>query len=861
MKATEIREKFVEFFNSKGHQKISSSSLVPHNDDTLLFANAGMNQFKDIFTGKQTPESKRTVTIQKCVRAGGKHNDLENVGFTARHHTFFEMLGNFSFGDYFKKEAIEYAWEFLTEVLKIDKEKLYVTVHYTDKEAREIWNKHIGLDQERIRDKGDKDNFWEMGEVGPCGPCSEIFYDHGDKFTTPNFKPGKDQDFLDDEQRYIEIWNLVFMQYEKKKVDGKIEKVELPKPSIDTGAGLERIAAAMQGSYWNYDTDLFSPIINKITELSKVEGSIESKRVIADHVRSTTMLITDGVLPSNEGRGYVLRRIIRRAVRHLRELNVEFPFMDKLIPSVFEILGQEYPQNLANIDLAIKIIKGEEEKFLETIDNGLKFFNQSLKNDLQNETLPGASIFKLYDTYGFPVDLTEVLLREKNLKADITGFEELMEKRKEESKKSWKAGASVDNQVYYQSKEKSGNTTFTGYDHIKTQSKLLDVIELNENYDGLIFDQTPFYAESGGQMGDTGSILLDGNTVEITDTQKPIDDFFVHFVKKNHGLKVGESYNLEVDSKDRQLTMRNHSATHLLQAALIEVLGNHIKQAGSNVGPDKLRFDFTHPKGLSKDELKKVQDLVNEKIASSLEVTASKMTMNQALEKGAMALFGEKYGDEVRVLEMGDFSLELCGGTHVTNTAHIGSFIITSESSLSSGVRRIEALTSSTANQFLEERSTTLYKIEQSFNAKSDELVEKLEKLNSDLKKAKKEITQLKQQVATGGTAKERFTESVDHGDFKVFFEEVSSEVDLRQYSDEFVSKYPKDLLLLASEKGGKRAVLLRTQKANKNINCKELIGSVLTKFNGRGGGKPDMAQGSCDLVDLKELIGALTNS
>lgn len=855
MKSSEIRNRFVKFFESKGHQHINSSSLIPHNDDTLLFANAGMNQFKDIFTGKSNPENRRAVTIQKCVRAGGKHNDLENVGFTARHHTFFEMLGNFSFGDYFKKEAIEFAWEFLTKELNIAEEKLHVTVHYSDDEALEIWRDHIGVPEEKISKKGDKDNFWEMGDVGPCGPCSEIFFDHGEKNATPNYKPGPDQNYLDDEQRYVEIWNLVFMQFEKTGT----ETIDLPKPSIDTGAGLERIAAAMQGVYWNYDTDLFTPIIDKITELSGKKEFINEKRIVADHIRSTTMLITDGVLPSNEGRGYVLRRIIRRAVRNLRTLEVEFPFMHKLIPTVFEVLGETYPQNVANIELATKLIQQEEEKFLETLDNGLKFFEQAVKSDLKGDVLSGQAIFKLYDTYGFPVDLTELLLSEKNLRPDTKGFEEAMEKRRQESKASWKAGANVDNKVFYSSKEKHGETKFLGYDTTETSGKLLDIIDVGDGLSGLVFDQTPFYGESGGQAGDIGKIYSGDNEIaEILDTTKPVDDFFVHFTKSTN-LKVGETYNLKVDSQNRELTKRNHSATHLLQSALIKVLGNHIKQAGSMVNADKLRFDFTHDKGLSSEELSKVELLVNQKVQESLTVTAEHTSFDNALKKGAMALFGEKYGDEVRVLTMGDFSTELCGGTHVSNTSEIGQFLITTESSLSSGVRRMEALTSLGAAKFLKERSETLKQIEDLLKAKNLDAVEKVKSIQTDQKKLKKEIVKLKDQISSGvSTNKYESSVELKNGK-KLYFEAVDAETDLRKYSDDFGGKFPQDLLMLTTVKGGKTAVLLRMDKKNSNFSCKDLMSNLLPKFGGRGGGKPDMAQGSCDEVSLDELVKELT--
>ena len=573
MKVQEIRERFAKFFESKGHEKVASSPLVPINDDTLLFANAGMNQFKDFFTGKATPDYKRAVTIQKVVRAGGKHNDLENVGLTARHHTFFEMLGNFSFGDYFKKEAIEMAWEFLTKELKIPADRLYVTVHTSDDEASDIWEKHIGVSKDRIFRKGDKDNFWEMGDVGPCGPCSEIFYDHGERFATPNFKPGKGQDILDDELRYVEVWNLVFMQFEK---DGKGGQISLPNPSIDTGMGLERIAAVLQGKYWNYDTDAFTPIIQ---ELEKISGKSytdpkfqTAMRVAADHIRSCTMLITDGVIPSNEGRGYVLRRIIRRAIRHLKELNVPQGTFANLSKVVLNELGTEYPQNKANQSLAEKFLSLEEKKFLETLDTGLKFLEESLKTEVKNKVFSGRSAFKLYDTYGFPLDLTQTILQERGLSVDEGSFNEAMEERKEDSRKSWKGALNLDDKVFFEAKEKHGETKFLGYGQLESTARLLDVLDIGDDKKGLIFDQTPFYAEGGGQVGDTGIAIVAGKELKIFDTQKPVDGLFVHFVETDTNLKTPSEVTLRVDAKKRALTARNHSATHLLQSALIEVL-------------------------------------------------------------------------------------------------------------------------------------------------------------------------------------------------------------------------------------------------------------------------------------------------
>ncbi len=854
MKASEIRKKFAKYFEQHGHQKIASSPLVPQNDDTLLFTNAGMNQFKDYFTGKANAKNPKAVTIQKVVRAGGKHNDLENVGFTARHHTFFEMLGNFSFGDYFKEEAISFAWTFLTKELKISTEKLYVTVHYSDEEALKIWNEVIGLPLDRIFKKGDKDNFWEMGEYGPCGPCSEIFFDHGEAHAMPGFKPNKDQDILDDEDRYVEIWNLVFMQYEKTP-EGRLD---LPKPSIDTGAGLERIAAALQGKYWNYDSDVFKPILDSISDLTKKSYDDDKFkgpfRVIADHIRSCTMLITDGVIPSNEGRGYVLRRIIRRAVRNLKELGAPAGSFYKLVPAVFESLGEEYPQNANNSTLAEEYLKLEEEKFLETLDQGLKFLNEAIKKDIKDKVLDGEAAFKLYDTYGFPFDLTEVILKERGLDVDTKGFDEALQRQKELSKKSWKGGQGTDLSIFHAEKEKHGATKFLGYESLSAESKLLAKIAL-DNSIALIFEQTPFYGESGGQAGDKGKIVIGDNKVStVFDTQKPVEDLVVHFSKDANDLEVGKSYQLIVNSRERALTARNHSATHLLQSALIEVLGDHIKQAGSNVDEARLRFDFTHMKAVTSEELKKIEEIVNREIQSSLDVVTSEMTMDEAIKAGALALFGEKYGSKVRVLQMGTFSTELCGGTHVKNTSEIGLFKIISESSLASGVRRIEAVSSDTATNRLVQRSNTLEEIERLFKVKGDVILDRVESLLNEVKEKSKEIQKLTDKVQSS-QSENLFDNPIEIKGNTYKFVEAPEGADLRKLSDGFIAKYSNGILLATTVKGPKVAILLRSGKDVNGFNCSNTLKEILPLINGRGGGKPDMAQGSGDAgADLKDI-------
>ena len=870
MKSQDIRDRFLSFFKDNKHDVIESSPLIPQNDPTLLFANAGMNQFKDYFTGKAHAKNPRATTSQKCVRAGGKHNDLENVGFTARHHTFFEMLGNFSFGDYFKKEAIRFAWKFLTDELKIPKDKLYVTVHTSDQEAADIWHEQEKVPRDRIFFLGDKDNFWEMGDVGPCGPCSEIFYDHGEKYSD-----GADTSecILADEGRYVEIWNLVFMQYEKFKDGDKVQRRDLPKPSVDTGAGLERIAALMQGVYWNYDSDLFTPIMDSIEKLSSKKYSDKnyesSFRVIADHIRAATMLITDGVIPSSEGRGYVLRRIIRRGIRHLEELGLTEVSFFKLVPAVFEVLGNQFPQNKSNSDLAVKLLKVEEEKFRQTLKTGLELIKKEITSFDKTKLFSGETAFKLYDTYGFPLDLTEVILQENGIKVDIDGFDKAMDEQKEKSKGASKfAVQENDIKKFYEVKEKHGATEFTGYTQTITNSKLIAMFEQDE-YTALVFDKTPFYAESGGQMGDQGKVLALGkllshndievNLAQVVDTQKPVDDLFVHYCKniKKEALEIGAEFELVVDNSKRNMTAKHHSATHLLQSALISVLGKHVKQAGSSVSFDRLRFDFTHTEAMTETQLKEVEELVNEKIAESLDVRASIMSKDKATQLGAMALFGEKYGDEVRVLEMGDFSTELCGGTHVSNTNEIGLFVITAESSLSSGVRRIEALVGTVAFKYLTERSNTLVSLEKSLSTKGSAVITKVEGLQQDIKNKNKTIKDLNDQIQAS-KGKELFNDIKEIGkDFGLVIVNLKdgSPKEFRTLTDKFVDNNKKDVALIYNLDGDKFSYILRTHKDNKNIHCSNIIKEAQQIVAGRGGGRPDMAQGSGETSDPKQFI------
>lgn len=864
MRAQDIRNAFSNYFIRHGHVKHPSSSLVPHNDNTLLFANAGMNQFKDFFTGKATPANRRAVTIQKCVRAGGKHNDLENVGFTARHHTFFEMMGNFSFGDYFKKEAIQFAWEFLTVELKIPKEKLRVTVHDSDDEAIQIWHKQMGVPLEWIYKLGDKSNFWEMGDVGPCGPCSEIFYDHGPAYSTGT--PEGCQE-IDDEGRFVEIWNLVFMQFEKYRDGDEIKRKPLPRPSVDTGGGLERFAAALQGKYFNYDSDAFEPIMKAIAKLSgkdyyteKNEEVKSSFRVIADHIRSSTMLITDGVIPANDGRGYVLRRIIRRAVRHLELLGIKEISFYKLVPSVFESLGQEYPDNMANAALAEKLLKLEEEKFRKTLSTGLDLITEELKALKPGSAFSGDVAFKLYDTFGFPLDLTEVILREKNIALDSKAFDEAMAKQKALSKKGSKFKVQEDNlKLFYGIKEKSGETVFTGYEEMESTAKLIAKEEINGVYH-LIFDRTPFYGEGGGQEGDKGEVFgKEGKLATISDTQKPVDGLHDHLSEDADALEVGQTYTLKIDRSARELTKRNHSATHLLQSALMKVLGSHVKQAGSSVGPERLRFDFTHSEALKPSEIQEVEQLVNKAVSRSLPVQAAVMTKDEATSKGAMALFGEKYGDKVRVLTMGDFSCELCGGTHVSNTGEIGAFKIVVETSLASGIRRIEAITSTTAMDWLLNRSALLSELEKEFGAKEEKALEKIASLQADYKVRGKTIEQLQEQ-AMAASINQYFKAAGKIGSRDFFIADVtdSGASDLKTLANLFSDKHPNGVALILQKDGDRVAALMKAPREAKEVDCGKILKETLPLMDGRGGGKPDMAQGSGTSSKLDAFVAGI---
>ncbi|MCU7808171.1 MAG: alanine--tRNA ligase, partial [Candidatus Thiodiazotropha sp. (ex Semelilucina semeliformis)] len=728
--SAEIRNAFLDYFAEHGHEVVSSSPLVPQNDPTLLFTNAGMVQFKDVFLGREKRNYHRATSSQRCVRAGGKHNDLENVGYTARHHTFFEMLGNFSFGDYFKRDAIHYAWQFLTETIGLPPEKLWVTVYQDDDEAADVWLKEIGVDSARFTRIGDKpggkryesDNFWSMGDTGPCGPCSEIFYDHGEGIW--GGPPGTPEEEGD---RYIEIWNLVFMQY-NRDVDGTM--TPLPKPSVDTGMGLERLAAVMQGVHSNYEIDLFAHLIAaaaKLTGCSNLEE--KSLRVIADHIRSCAFLIVDGVMPSNEGRGYVLRRIIRRAIRHGYMLGMKEPFFHQLVASLCREMGEAYPELIEQQAQVERVLRLEEERFSETLEQGMKILEEAIAG-LKGREIPGETVFKLYDTYGFPLDLTADIARERELTIDQAGFDQAMSEQRDRARAASQFGAAEMTELNL-----DGETVFTGYGNLEGQAKVVAILregeeinQLQQGETGVVFlDSTPFYAESGGQVGDMG--VLEGNSVlfEVEDTRKQSGDLFAHVGKLEEGnLRVGDTVTAQVNAYTRQTTMLNHSATHLMHAALRSVLGTHVTQKGSLVDPERLRFDFSHFEPITREQLQTIEQMVNEQIRCNHPVETNLMSLDQAKASGAMALFGEKYADEVRVLRMGDFSTELCGGTHVNAVGDIGLFKIIAETGIAAGVRRIEAVTGQRAIEWMEADEERVQRIAEMIKSGREEIEDKL---------------------------------------------------------------------------------------------------------------------------------------
>ncbi|WP_024459780.1 alanine--tRNA ligase [Marinimicrobium sp. LS-A18] len=842
MKSAEIRDAFLKYFEQQGHTVVPSSSLIPGNDPTLLFTNAGMVQFKDVFLGEEHRDYRRAASSQRCVRAGGKHNDLENVGYTARHHTFFEMLGNFSFGDYFKRDAIKFAWEFLTDVLKLPEERLWVTVHISDDEAADIWQKEVGVSPERFS-RLDEDNFWQMGDTGPCGPSSEIFYDHGPD--VPGGPPGSENDDLD---RYIEIWNLVFMQYERHS-NGELKP--LPNPSIDTGMGLERIAAVMQGVHNNYDIDLFQHLLKAAADATgATDMENKSLRVIADHIRSCAFLISDGVLPSNEGRGYVLRRIIRRAVRHGHQLGQTQPFFHQLVVALAEVMGDAYPelrQQRAQIE---KVLLLEEEQFAKTLDKGMVVLEGALE-DLSGTEIPGDIVFTLYDTYGFPVDLTADIARERGLTLDMPGYEQAMDAQRA------RARAAGSFKVDYTSAGLDlPATEFLGYTQLAEQGKIQALLkdgqlvdQLEEGDEGaVVLDRTPFYAESGGQVGDTGYLEADGGLrVEVRDCNKQ-GSSHLHIGRVLHGrLAVGDTLSARVDGNVRSATALNHSATHLMHAALREVLGEHVTQKGSLVDSERLRFDFSHFEALKPEEIKAIEALVNEQIRANTDVQVEEMDIDSAKTKGAMMLFGEKYGDQVRVLTMGDgFSVELCGGTHVRRTGDIGLFRITSESGVAAGVRRIEAVTGAGALALFDEVEALADRTAQALKTRRPQVPEKVEQLLAQNRKLEKDLSALKAKLATAGSGSllDQVQEVAGVKVLAVKLEGADSK-SLRESADQLKNKLGSGVLLVAAVEGEKVSLVAGvTKDLTDRIKAGDLMRDVAAKVGGKGGGRPDMAQG-----------------
>ena len=863
----EIREAFLKFFEEKGHVRVKSSPLIPQNDPTLLFTNAGMVQFKDYFLGREKPPFKRATSCQKCMRAGGKHNDLENVGKTGRHHTFFEMLGNFSFGDYFKKEAILFAWELVTEVFKLPEERLFVSVYEKDNEAFEIWNKLVGIPENKIYRLGEKDNFWAMGDTGPCGPCSEIYYDRGEEFACgETCGIGKC-----DCDRYLEIWNLVFMQYER---DEKGNLTPLKSPSIDTGMGLERIASVLQNVPSNYETDLLFPLVKWASELSgtpygKSEESDTSMRVIADHLRALTFLIADGVLPSNEGRGYVLRRIIRRASRHGRLLGIDKPFLFEGVDQVIEIMGDAYPEIVENRELIRKVTLKEEERFTKTLERGL-FILQEVIEDIKKEgkdTLPGEEVFRLYDTFGFPLDLILEVANDENLKVDTVKFEELLKEQKERARKAWKGGVQKVVSAEIQELSEKIPTEFIGYESLQSIARVIGILKdgklVDEAKEGekveIILDRTPFYAEKGGQVGDTGVIEGSNCTCEVTDTQNITERLIGHRAKVKRGtVRVGDVVNAVVNKERRRAIMRAHTATHLLHKALREVLGSHVKQAGSLVLPDRLRFDFTHFDAPTFEELKAVEDTVYGWILENYPVKVEEMPYDEALKRGAIALFGEKYGDIVRVVDVGGVSIELCGGTHAERSGDIGLFKIVSESSVASGTRRIEAVVGKEAMNYVRKKEELLSKLKASLQSPEEQLLQKVEKLKEELKEKERELERVKKKLATAEISSIVEGAPVING-VKV----VTAKLDgfggkeLAEIADVIRNKAGTSAVMLVGIKDGKAGLLIALSKdLTSKYNAKEIINQVAPLLEGRGGGRPDLAQGGVrNLTALEEAF------
>ncbi len=868
--ANDIRATFLDFFAKNGHEVVPSSPLVPRNDPTLMFTNAGMVQFKNVFTGMEKRDYVRATSSQKCVRAGGKHNDLDNVGYTARHHTFFEMLGNFSFGDYFKEGAIDFAWRLITKEYGLGTDRLMVTVYHTDDEAYDLWRKISGLPESRIVRIPTSDNFWAMGDTGPCGPCSEIFYDHGPGI--PGGPPGSPDA---DGDRFIEIWNLVFMQYEQVTHD---QRVSLPRPSIDTGMGLERLAAVLQGKHDNYDIDLFRALITASADASGTEADGPhriSHRVIADHLRSCSFLIADGVLPSNEGRGYVLRRIMRRAMRHAQLMGCAEPLIWRLVPALVGQMGQAYPELVRAQALIAETLKLEETRFKQTLDRGLKLLDEESAKLGQGGTLDGEVAFRLYDTYGFPLDLTQDALKGRGIGVDVDAFNAAMERQRAEARKAWAgSGEAATEAVWFETREKVGASEFLGYDADQAEGKIVALLVDGRPVDraaagtevALIANQTPFYGESGGQMGDAGVVVVPGKgRMAVTDAQKKLGDLIVHVGKVEEGeLAVGDFADLRIDLARRAALRGHHSATHLLHAALRRRLGEHVTQKGSLVAPDRLRFDVSHPKAVSSEEARQVEDEVNDRIRANLPVGTRLMTPDAAIEAGAMALFGEKYGEEVRVVSMGEgeakFSVELCGGTHVRRTGDIGLFKIVGEGAVAAGVRRIEAVVGAAAEAWVNEQAGLLARAAQSLKATTGELPARIEALLEDRRRLERELAEVRRQMATGG-ASAGANKTVAGVTFAGRRLDGVPAKDLKGMADEIKKQIGSGVVALVSAADGKASLVVAvTEDLTARFSAVDLVRAGSEALGGKGGGgRPDMAQaGGADNGRIEEALAAI---
>jgi alanyl-tRNA synthetase len=869
----DIRCAFLDYFAANGHEIVASSPLVPRNDPTLMFTNAGMVQFKNVFTGNETRPYNRAVTSQKCVRAGGKHNDLENVGHTARHHTFFEMLGNFSFGDYFKELAIELAWNLVTREFGLPKDKLLVTVHSSDEDAAELWKKIAGIPDSKVIRIPTSDNFWAMGDTGPCGPCSEIFYDHGDHI--PGGPPGSPDE---DGDRFIEIWNLVFMQFEQVTLD---ERIELPKPSIDTGMGLERISAVMQGTHDNYETDLFKTLIRASAEASHTDPASVSHRVIAYHLRASSFLITDGVLPSNEGRGYVLRRIMRRAMRHAHMLGCTDPLMYRLVPTLVREMGDAFPDLKRSEPLVTETLKLEETRFKQLLDRGLKLLDEATDGMADGATLDGETAFKLYDTYGFPLDLTQDALKAREITVDENGFNAAMQRQKEEARKAWAgSGDAATDAVWFGVRDSVGATDFLGYDTESAEGRIAAIVVDGKQTDSagagtdvaLVLNQTPFYGESGGQMGDSGTITTEDAVIAISDTQKRVDDVHVHIGRIESGtVKVGDEARLVVNHDRRSRLRANHSATHLLHEALRRHLGDHVTQKGSLVAPDRLRFDISHPKPVNDDELLLVEADVNAQIAVNADVTTRLMDPESAVEAGAMALFGEKYGDEVRVVSMGAdadqdfFSTELCGGTHVKRTGDIGVFKILSEAAVGSGVRRIEALTGAGARAYFAATEKALQEAAKELKSQPADVPARVKSLLDERRKLERELADARKKLAMGGGAASGAGSSdVEDINGVKFSGRVLEDVpakELKGLVDDIKKQIGSGVVAVISNTDGKASLVVGvTDDLTAKLDAVALVRAGAEAVGGKGGGgRPDMAQaGGPDGSRAAEALAAI---